>query len=61
MEQNKTIGEMVEAAQKPLGAAPDEAMDFLAKYLERHRGDMDQKDRQAFIQAGATIWLLWQT
>ena len=41
--------------------APDDAMSFLAKYLERNRAAMDPKDYEALIQAGATIWTLWQT
>jgi hypothetical protein len=61
MDKNQTIQEMVGAAQGMEGAAPDDAMEFLAEYVTRNGSTMAEKDRQEFIQAGATLWLLWQT
>lgn len=61
MEKNQIIQEVVDAAQVLEGAAPDDAIGFLAAYIERNHSSMDPKDREAFIQVGATLWLLWQT
>lgn len=60
MDENQIIQTMVDAAHKSHGVAPDDAMSFLAKYLERHGATMDPKDYEGFIQAGAAIWCMWQ-
>jgi len=61
MKKNEIIQEVVDAAQVLEGAAPDDAIGFLADYIERNRSSMDPEDREAFIRVGATLWLLWQT
>lgn len=61
MNQTQLLALMAELAQEEQAFAPDDAMAFLAEYLERTRLDMDQTDSEALLYVGACIWKLQQS
>ncbi|MFC5523936.1 hypothetical protein [Polaromonas jejuensis] len=58
MNQTQLLALMAELAQEEQAFAPDDAMAYLAEYLERTRLAMDQADSEALLYVGACIWKL---
>ena len=50
MNQSQLLALMAELAQEEQALEPDDAMAFLAEYLERTRLEMDQTDSERRIQ-----------
>jgi hypothetical protein len=60
MNQTQLVVLMASLGQDGTALAPEDALSFLAEYLERMRLTMDQSDYEGMLYTGASIWKLQQ-